>query len=148
MIFQIKITMPNYNNNNKVQLKKSPYRIIEIAENKTLYKLAESILDAFDFDNDHLFGFYNNVKKHYESSYSYELATAGSFVNEQYGNVEKTKISEMLTVKNETWLFLFDFGDEWNFWVQLVAVVEKEKGKKYPRVIEKYLKAPEQYPDW
>ena len=39
--------------------KKSIYRDIEIEGSKSLYKLAEAIVTAFDFDFDHCFGFYS-----------------------------------------------------------------------------------------
>ena len=39
-----------------------PYRIVAIPGEFTLYELAESITDAFDFDFDHAFGFYDNIK--------------------------------------------------------------------------------------
>ena len=37
-------------------------REIEILENASLYKLAEAVVDAYDFNFDHCFGFYDTLK--------------------------------------------------------------------------------------
>jgi hypothetical protein len=37
------------------------YRDIEIEASKSLYKLADAIVSAFDFDFDHAFGFYSGL---------------------------------------------------------------------------------------
>ncbi len=50
-----------------------PYRILAIAGEFTLYALAESIVKAFDFDFDHAFGFYDNIKHWIDSRECYEL---------------------------------------------------------------------------
>lgn len=45
----------------RVSLEPKVYRDIEIAASATLYKLAEAIVSAFDFDFDHAFGFYDKL---------------------------------------------------------------------------------------
>ena len=50
------------------------YREIEIPGGRSLYALAEAIVDAFDFDFDHAFGFYSALGENYhDSEVSYEL---------------------------------------------------------------------------
>ena len=50
------------------------YRDIEIDSGKSLYDLAEGIVEAFDFDLDHAFGFYNKLTDYYlDSPSKYEL---------------------------------------------------------------------------
>ena len=44
-------------------------------------------------------------------------------------------------------LFLFDYGDEWRFQVELVKLGDKTPGLRYPRLIVAVGDAPEQYPD-
>ncbi|AIQ28748.1 hypothetical protein P40081_11600 [Paenibacillus sp. FSL P4-0081] len=39
-----------------------PFRNIVIAAEDSLYALAEISIEAFDFDLDHAFGFYDNIK--------------------------------------------------------------------------------------
>jgi hypothetical protein len=43
-------------------------------------------------------------------------------------------------------LFLFDYGDEWRFKVELIGLGRKEKAV-YPRVVKRVGEAPPQYPD-
>jgi hypothetical protein len=43
--------------------------------------------------------------------------------------------------------FLYDYGDERRFAVQVVATEQEELGADYPRIISKVGKAPPQYPD-
>jgi len=40
-----------------------PYRTIAIPESYSLYDLAEKIIESYDFDFDHAFGFYDNIKR-------------------------------------------------------------------------------------
>ena len=49
-------------------------REIEILENANLYKLAEAVVGAYDFDFDHAFGFYSSMEEDYfKSKRMYEL---------------------------------------------------------------------------
>jgi hypothetical protein len=43
--------------------------------------------------------------------------------------------------------FLFDYGDEWLFQVEVIGRSHREPGIKYPRVLTSVGEAPEQYPD-
>ncbi len=44
-------------------------------------------------------------------------------------------------------LFLFDYGDEWHFKVELTAMGERLPRSQYPRILATTGKAPPQYPD-
>lgn len=54
--YLFKVTLSDWSS----RVRGMPYRILAIPF--TLYDLAESITDAFDFDFDHAFGFYDNIK--------------------------------------------------------------------------------------
>lgn len=43
--------------------------------------------------------------------------------------------------------FLFDYGDDWRFRVEVLAIGKQEPRKRYPRVVASVSKAPPQYPD-
>ncbi|MBD0391919.1 hypothetical protein IC220_05680 [Wolbachia endosymbiont of Pentalonia nigronervosa] len=45
-------------------------------------------------------------------------------------------------------IFLFDYGDNWEFLVECCDIIEAETGKRYPKVTKEEGKAPEQYPDY
>ncbi|MFH1321773.1 MAG: hypothetical protein ABII90_14130 [Bacteroidota bacterium] len=93
-------------------IKKSPYRIIAIPSNYSLYDLAYWITQSFNFDFDHLFAFYDNYRTIHNSKYVFRK------------NLKKIKISEMFQLykPGKKWLFLYDFSDEWHFWISLVEV--------------------------
>jgi hypothetical protein len=44
-------------------------------------------------------------------------------------------------------LFLFDYGDQWQFKVELIGLGQKEAKAAYPRVVKQVGAAPPQYPD-
>jgi len=126
-------------------------REIEILEDINLYKLAEAIITAYGFDFDHAFGFFNKISERYfDSERKYELfADIEEEGIEPTGaeSVKKTKIPQVWKNIGDKMLFLFDYGDNWLFVVELVGFGKKESKMKYPRVLKKVGKAPEQYPD-
>lgn len=126
-------------------------REIEIKENASLYELAEAIVGAYDFDFDHAFGFFRKVTEGWndlEESERYELF-ADLDPKEAKGakSVEKTNIGDVWKNIGDKMMFLFDYGDEWRFVVELKAFSEESANTEYPRVIKKVGQAPEQYPE-
>lgn len=58
----------------RASLEPEIFRDIEIAATASLYKFATAIIDAFEFDLDHAFGFYNKLTgNYYDSKVKYEL---------------------------------------------------------------------------
>ena len=62
-------------------------------------------------------------------------------------SVKKTKINEVWKNMGDKMLFPFDYGDCWYFVVELMEFSQKEVKKKYPYLVKKVGKAPEQYPE-
>lgn len=126
-------------------------REIEIKENASLYKLAEAIIGAYDFDFDHAFGFFSTIgERCFDSERKYELfADMEDEGIEPTGaqSVEKTKIGEVWKNIGDKMLFLFDYGDDWRFVIELKDFGVAESKTKYPRVIKKVGIAPKQYPE-
>ncbi len=126
-------------------------REIEVPEDANLYKFAEAIVGAYDFDFDHAFGFFSTIGERYlDSKKKYELfADLNSKDIEPTGSksVKKTKISAVWKRIGDKMLFLFDYGDEWLFVVELVGYGVKESKVKYPRLTASKGKSPEQYPE-
>jgi len=124
-------------------------RIIEVEENISLYKLAQAIIKAYDFDFDHPFGFYSSLTPYYyDSEEIYELFTDLKELESSAGagSVKKTKIKEVWKETGDKMQFLFDYGDNWQFIVELAKFGQVEQGKKYPCVLKSVGKAPIQYP--
>jgi hypothetical protein len=46
-----------------------------------------------------------------------------------------------------TMQFLFDYGDDWRFQVEVIGMGEKAAKTRYPKVLAAVGKAPPQYPD-
>src|SRR3989339_1296952 len=126
--------------------KKGVSRDIEIPTGVNLYKFAEAIVGAYDFDFDHCFGFFSRIaeSRYFDSERKYELFTDLEDEGiEPTGaeSVKKTKVSEVWKHTGDKMLFLFDYGDNWLFVVELIGFGKKESKIKYPRVIKKISKA-------
>jgi hypothetical protein len=121
-------------------------RELALAENQTLYNLAEAIVDSFDFDFDHCFGFFNSFEKWFRAERVYELfKDVGEEGSPNARGVKKVTIAETFSLDKKL-LFLFDYGDEWKFTVELMGKEEPVYNRKYPFLISKTGKSPEQYP--
>lgn len=121
-----------------------PYRVLAISEGFTLFSLAEAVIDSFDFDFDHAFGFYDNIERLTDSVEGYELfADIGE--ESKFKGVEKTKVKEAFDKIGKKMLFLFDHGDEWRFIVELKVVESPESEGKYPFVVESVGDVPPKY---
>ena len=124
-------------------------RKIEILGGSSLYKLAEIIIDSFDFDFDHCFGFFSDTTGDYfKSKKQYELFADledQGIEPVDSASVEKNKVKDVFKKKGEEMLFLFDYGDNWKFIIEFESFGDKIRGKKYPLTIESKGKAPRQY---
>lgn len=127
-------------------------REIEVLENANLYRLAETIIDSYGFDFDHCFGFFSKIaESHYfDSEKKYELFTDLIEEGENLEptgaeSVKKTKIKDVWQKIGDKMLFLFDYGDCWQFIIELKSFGEKDLNKKYPLILKKIGKSPKQY---
>jgi hypothetical protein len=124
------------------------YRDIEIAGTGSLYALAQAIVRSFDFDFDHAFGFYSKLKGNiYDSPVRYELFVDIGEGEGDARSVKRTRIIKAFPSVGTKMRFLFDYGDEWEFLVELVERKPKELKVKLPRLLISAGKAPAQYPD-
>jgi hypothetical protein len=124
-------------------------RSVILLGNQSLYNLAESIVDAFGFNFDHSFGFFDNLNRWPDSKIKYELfADMPDAKEESHGSksVKKTKVQQVFNKVGNKILFLFDYGDNWEFILQLEKIQEPDIKKSYPILLESVGKAPEQYP--
>jgi hypothetical protein len=131
----------------RASLEPKIFREIEIAASASLHELAQAIAAAFDFDFDHAFGFYNKLTGSYsKSTVKYELfADMGE---SDAGSVENTAVSAAFPADKVKFLFLFDYGDQWEFKIERIGSSTKTPGANYPRVTKSTGKAPEQYPHY
>jgi hypothetical protein len=103
---------------------------------------------AFDFDLDHAFGFYSKLTEYcLDSPIKYELFADLEGGESDAGSVKRTKVAQAFPDVGSKMLFLFDYGDEWRFKVEMVGMGEKVPKARYPKVIKSMGTAPPQYPD-
>lgn len=142
-VFEMKVIQSDRDN----RIRGKPYRIIGVPSDSTLYDFAEAINDAFDFDFDHCFGFYDDLKNYFRSSEGYELFYDIGEESEFKG-VEKTRMKDVFREMKKDWLFYFDYGDGWHFIVRKVGERPYDKTEKYPLLLKSELEALPQYPDF
>lgn len=108
----------------KLNHHKRTYRDIEISDNASLFRLAETILDAFGFQFDHCFGFYptSNIFGRDPHKTHYELfVDLGEEHHLAAKSVKKTKAKDLWDTPKQKWWMLFDYGDDWVFEIELRA---------------------------
>lgn len=122
--------------------KRNPYRVIAIRPDASLYQLAEAIIDSFDFDFDHCFGFFAGPAWH-QSNEGYELF---SDVGEEsrFPGVKQIKAESVFNDIGKKMIFLFDYGDEWLFDVELTSI-RLDESKAKPYVVKSVGPSPKQY---
>lgn len=126
----------------------SIHRDIEIPSAKSLFNLAKGIVSAFDFDFDHAFGFYSGLASRtmMEKNPKYELFADMGEETEAL-SVKKTCIAEALPKVGHKMMFLFDYGDEWLFRVEVIGLGKKVARSRYPKILASVGAPPQQYPD-
>ena len=122
----------------KVSLGKM-WRQIAIPDCLALDDLAGAIIDAVDFDHDHL----------YEFSFRDRLGRAARISHPECNEspaTDEVPIGELPLELGQSMTFLFDYGDSWKFNVKLEKIDPPNARMKDPRVIGEHGEAPEQYP--
>ena len=115
------------------------WREIELRGDQTLAELGEAIPDAFRFDDDHLWSFFLSGKR-------WDTSTEYTRIQEERGRpADRLRVRD--APAGREFLFLFDYGDEWQFGVKLARTAEVEPGATYPRLVASHGEAPPQYPD-
>ncbi|OLN30804.1 IS1096 element passenger TnpR family protein [Desulfosporosinus metallidurans] len=122
----------------KVSLSRGIWRKIEMAAKHTLHQLHLAIQEAFDFDDDHLYSFFMDNKK-----WSYDRYD--SPLDEEGANADEVKIGELGLYPGKTFLYLFDYGDEWEFKVEVEEINSDKPLPLSPKIVSKRGEAPDQY---
>lgn len=118
---------------------KDVYRIIKIDGGKTLDDLCYEILSAFDFDNDQLYMFSLSRNRHDSEGYFHPEVSGRK-------SASKVSLNELnLKVRNK-FLFVYDFGDEWLFYITVKKIEQSDiLSLTYVKEQEGGI---EQYPNW
>jgi hypothetical protein len=100
-----------------------------------------TILDAFDFDDDHLYCFELHDPR------GRPLRIACPYEDDAAAFTDEVSLAELPLPEGGTMDFLFDYGDNWKFTVKLESVGPKRPRLSGAKVIERKGRAPKQY-DW
>ena len=125
----------------KVSLDKKTWRRFAISSKDVLDDLHDAIQKAFRFDNDHL----------YEFSFHNRFGTTQRVVHpmcEEEFSTDKFEIKDLPLRIGEKMEYVFDFGDNWQFTVELDDIQPPNPKFKKAKILESHGKSPEQYPDW
>ena len=63
-------------------------------------------------------------------------------------STDEVRIGDLPLAEGASMAYIFDFGDWWEFDVQLEKVETDKARRNYQATIESYGAAPSQYPDW
>ncbi|MFT5875426.1 MAG: hypothetical protein ACI8WT_004419 [Clostridium sp.] len=124
----------------KVSLGKNVWSKIRLSADYTLYDLHNAIQDAFEFDDDHMYSFFMDGKAWSKNVFTCD-GDEGPFVDE-------VEIGELELYEKQNFLYLFDYGDQWEFNVEVFNIGETKEKLLNPEIIESKGEIPEQYPDF
>ena len=98
------------------------YRHIQISENATLYKLHEVILDSFEFFDDHMHAFFMSNRAWDDDE---QYICPGGDLDYARGFSDKVKLSKFHLCKDDKFLYIFDFGDDWRFRIKVLRIIDE-----------------------
>jgi len=122
----------------KAALAGNLWRRIETSANHTLLDLHNSIQKAYKFDDDHLYSFFMDGKPWSREKFTCPYEAEGPHVDE-------VRIGELGLFVGQGILYLFDYGDEWCFRVELEEILTERPKSGKPKIIGTKGKAPKQY---
>lgn len=139
-VYVFEVTLP--------EIRKKVSRTIEILENQTLNELSSVILEAYGFDDDHLHAFFLSGNVWDDSTGYYDPLYEDPLNPNKKIRKDDIQIKNLNLEIGQSTAYLFDFGDEWVFNVELI---DKKKGTSdlsYPIISKKIGEAPRQYIDY
>ncbi|WP_129629520.1 plasmid pRiA4b ORF-3 family protein [Candidatus Oscillochloris fontis] len=115
------------------------WREIEIADDQSFHDLHLAIQRAFDWDNDHLYAFYMG-KRPYDSR-----TEIGAPMSDCDQEADQVTLGDLNLRTNKKFLYLFDFGDNHLFDIQVKKINPKAPPGTYPRIVAEHGGALAQY---
>lgn len=117
------------------------WRSIEMAGDQTLDDLHYAIQSAVNFNADHMYSFFMSGR-------AWDDTTEYAAPYGEGRSAASVKIRDLGLRMKQRFLYLFDYGDEHRFEVQLIAVNPDAPKGEYPRVVERRGRNPKQYGGW
>ena len=116
------------------------WRRIAISSSMTLWDLSQLILRSLNFDSDHLDMF------SYKDRLGKTVKIIHPYMNESPSTTE-VKIGDLPLEIGSAIEYLFDFGDNWEFQLELEEI-KSDTRSDFSEIIASHGEAPPQYPDW
>ncbi len=123
-----------------VSVYKGCYRHIKMSGDSTLFDLHSAIIDAFDFDDDHLHVFFMDNKLWSWSNRYYDERA-----DEPGDTTSDVTLEELNLFVGDQFKYVFDFGDEWVFQCKVLRKFNEPNVEN--QIIKVVGESPEQYPD-
>lgn len=126
----------------RIDLKYAPgvWRKIEIKGTQSLHHLHQVIVEAFERDDDHLYAFFMNNKA-WDNTAEYGPPYGETAAR----NSMKARINSLGLAVKSKFLYIFDFGDDWEHPITLLGIRQEAPAGKFPRIIKSKGEAPPQY---
>jgi hypothetical protein len=132
------------------------YRIIEASENCTFDDLHETIFQAFDRFDEHLYSFFitredaRNIRTIYNApKITHPMGVVDIMGFEKKPKLtNKTRIGDVGLNEKDVFHYLFDFGDDWWHRIRVQKIYEINPGKKHIKLIKSVGESPPQYMDY
>jgi hypothetical protein len=131
--------------------KKNPVmsRTLEIRGDQTLEDLHNAIFKAFNRFDDHLYEFQIGGKgPHDPKAKKYGVPAQEDEIFDELqmtGTAEQTTLDDLKLKKDESFGYLFDFGDDWWHQINVVAIQDKTPKGRYPKITDRVGQSPPQY---
>jgi hypothetical protein len=93
------------------------------------------------FDHDHLYQFT------YRDRFGAAVEVSHPYTEEP-PMTDEVKVGQLPLQPGDTLKFLFDFGDNWRFNLELERIDPPDPKIKRPRILDQHGRAPQQYPRW
>lgn len=128
----------------KVSLGKA-WRRLAISGEESLYELGQLILRSVNFDSDHLDKFI------YKNQLGRTVEVFHPYIDDADLLTDQVRVGDLPLAEGATMIYVFDFGDWWEFEVQLETVQAapgKQRRSNIAEILESHGDAPPQYPNW
>lgn len=129
----------------KVTFEKNIWRKVILSSQHTMEDLHDIILEAYDFDNDHLYSFFMDGEK-------WSMDCISSPDDDSEGpKADKVQVGDLGFITGQRFLYLYDYGDEWQFLIEVEDIKETNPESFQPYLKESKGEGPEQYffdEDW
>lgn len=123
----------------------SIYRDIAIRHTQTFFDLHTAILKAFEFDQKHSATFYRS-NDNWQRGREISLEKYDKQYKADPLMMKETTIGSEIRDPNQKFIYVYDFGKNWSFLVELINVSKEENPKiTYPATVRTEGIAPSQY---